>query len=219
MARVFHPNLNGVARASILGLAVLVGSAGWLGWKGENSPYVTQQQIPIDQPIPFSHKHHVGGLGIDCRYCHTDVTQSSFAGLPPTKTCMTCHSQIWTNSPMLQAVRDSWRTSTPIQWQRVHNLPNYVYFDHSIHIQKGVGCETCHGRVDEMPLMWQDESLEMRWCMDCHKHPEQHLRPREEVFTLGYQPPAAQAVLGPELVQRYHIRSARALTDCGTCHR
>jgi hypothetical protein len=219
MPRVFHPTLNGVARASILGLAVLVGTAGWLAWNGENSPYVTQQNIPIDQPIPFSHKHHVGGLGIDCRYCHTDVADSSFAGVPATKTCMTCHSQIWTNAPMLEPVRESWRSNTPIQWQRVHNLPNYVYFDHGIHIQKGVGCETCHGRVDEMPLMWQDATLEMRWCMDCHKHPEEHLRPREEVFEMGYQPPAQQEQLGQELMERYRVRSARALTDCGTCHR
>jgi hypothetical protein len=132
---------------------------------------------------------------------------------------MTCHSQVWTNAPMLEPVRESWLTNTPIQWQRVHNLPNYVYFDHGIHIQKGVGCETCHGRVDEMPLTWQDQTLQMRWCMDCHKHSEEHLRPRDEVFTMGYQPPADPGSQGQELMQRYQIRSAQALTDCGTCHR
>jgi ferredoxin len=219
MARWFHPSTNAIARASLIAMVVLLIALGCLMWGGENSSYVTGQQIMLEQPIPFSHEHHVGGLGIDCRYCHTSVADSSFAGLPPTKTCMTCHSQIWTNAEMLEPVRESWRTGVPIRWQRVNTVPEYVYFDHSIHIQKGVGCATCHGKVNEMPLMQQNASLQMSWCLNCHRKPEQFLRPREEVFSMNYQPPDDQLALGKELCQRYHVRSSQALTDCYTCHR
>jgi hypothetical protein len=200
-------------------MVVVLIALGCMSWGVENSSYVTGQQIMLEQPIPFSHEHHVGGLGIDCRYCHTSVADSSFAGLPPTKTCMTCHSQIWTNAPMLEPVRESWRTGVPIRWQRVNTVPQYVYFDHSIHIQKGVGCATCHGKVNEMPLMQQNASLQMSWCLNCHRKPEQFLRPREEVFSMNYQPPDDQLALGKELCDRYHVRSSQALTDCYTCHR
>ena len=169
--------------------------------------------------MPFSHAHHVGGLGVDCRYCHTTVETSSFANIPPTKTCMNCHSQIWSTSPTLEPVRASFRTGESIRWTRVHDLPDFVYFNHSIHVNKGVGCETCHGRVDRMPLTWQQNSLQMEWCLDCHRNPEKYVRPREFVTTMGYQPEGDQAEIGRRLVHEYNIQDARTLTSCNTCHR
>jgi hypothetical protein len=219
MSQIFRPWSNAIARASILAAVVLLAGTGWVAWGVQNSPYVTGQRVPVEQPIPFSHEHHVGGLGIDCRYCHTSVTTSSYAGLPPTKTCMTCHSQVWTNAPMLQPVRDSWRNRDPIRWNRVHDLPGYVYFDHGIHVNKGVGCATCHGPVDRMPLTWQHGALTMSWCLDCHREPQRHLRPREDVFDMNYEPPADQAALGRELAERYHVRGGQSMIDCSTCHR
>ena len=180
------------------------------------SDYFTRHNVPITQPVPFSHQHHVGGLGIDCRYCHTSVEYSSFAGMPPTQTCMNCHSQIWTQAAILQPIRDSYQNGTPVQWNRVYNLPNFVYFNHAAHVNKGVGCESCHGRVDQMPLMWQAVSLHMDWCLACHRDPAKNIRPLDQVFTMGWQPPVAQAVLGPQLVSQNHVRS---LMSCSTCHR
>ena len=139
------------------------------------------------QPVPFSHQHHVGDLGIDCRYCHTAVEKSSYAGMPPTETCMNCHSQIWVGSDMLAPVRESYRTDQSLHWQRIYNLPGFVYFDHSIHIHKGIGCTTCHGRIDEMPITFQMPSLLMEWCLDCHRHPEPNLRPPGEIFNVKWQ--------------------------------
>ncbi len=216
MPQVFGRGANAVARASIIGvivviLLVLFGLGFYV-----RSGYFTRQDVPITQPVPFSHQHHVGGLGIDCRYCHTSVETSSFAGLPPTQTCMNCHSQIWTQAPVLQPVRDSWSSGQPIIWTRVYNLPGFVYFNHSIHVQKGIGCETCHGRVDEMPLTYQAVSLHMEWCLDCHRDPAKYIRPVDQVFTMGYQPAEPQAILGAQLVQQYHVQS---LTSCSTCHR
>ena len=144
--------------------------------------------IPFQQPVPFSHKHHVSDDGIDCRYCHTSVEKSSFAGLPPTETCMTCHSQIWTDSPMLAPVRASFATNTPLKWNRVHDLPGYVYFNHSIHVAKGIGCSTCHGRVDQMPLTRKTETLYMKWCLDCHRNPQKYIRPRDKIYDMAWQP-------------------------------
>ena len=169
-----------------------------------------------EQPVPFSHRHHVGGMGIDCRYCHTSVENAAFANIPPTKTCINCHSQIWANSPTLEPVRESFRTEKSIQWTRVHDLPDFAYFNHSIHVNKGIGCSTCHGPVDNMPLVWQEKSLQMEWCLECHRHPESYVRPREEVFNMEYQPPADQVALGSQLVKQYKIQS---LTSCSTCHR
>jgi hypothetical protein len=171
-----------------------------------------------EQPVPFSHEHHVNGLGIDCRYCHSTVEKSPFAGIPATKVCMTCHSQIWTNAAMLEPVRQSWNTGTPIQWNRVHNIPDYAYFDHSVHVAKGIGCASCHGQVDQMPLMMQGPSLQMEWCLDCHRNPEKHIRPRDEVFNMRYKRPADQKTLGTKLVADYHVRKAQ-LTNCAVCHR
>jgi hypothetical protein len=171
---------------------------------------------PVQQPIPFSHKHHVGDDGIDCRYCHTTVETSSFAGMPSTATCMNCHSQVWAESPTLAAVRDSYQSGQPLQWNRVNQLPDFVYFDHSIHVQKGVACETCHGRVDQMPTVAKAASLQMEWCLECHRNPEQNIRPREDVVTMGWLPPANEAELQQQLKLQYHVESK---TDCSTCHR
>jgi hypothetical protein len=151
-----------------------------------------------------------------CRYCHTSAEDSRFAGIPPTKTCMNCHSEIFADAPFLEPVRASLSTNTPIKWTRVHDLPDFVYFDHSIHVSKGVGCTTCHGQVDKMPLMYQENSLQMEWCLDCHRAPEKYVRPRSEVFSVAYQPPSNQAELGARLVAEYQIQK---LTSCSTCHR
>ena len=181
-------------------------------------PYVTGQTLTPEQPVPFSHEHHVGGLGIECRYCHTSVERSRFAGLPPTHTCMTCHSQLWTNAAVLEPVRRSLAEGRPIRWRRVNELPDYVYFDHSIHVAKGVGCTTCHGQVDTMPLMRQAAPLTMGWCLDCHTHPEAHLRPEGEIYAGHWSPPPDQEARGAELIRHYLIRTEH-LTDCSVCHR
>jgi cytochrome c7-like protein len=216
MAQIFHPSTNTISRVTIFGSAILlVVLVAGLAAINE-SPYITEVGVARTQPIPFSHKHHVGDDGIDCRYCHTSVEDSSFAGIPPTKTCMNCHSQIWADSPTLEPVRESFRTGKSIQWTRVHNLPGFVYFNHSIHVHKGVGCSTCHGRVDQMPLMWREHSLYMNWCLECHREPERFLRPRKEIFNMEYEPPKDQLALGRQLVKEYKIQK---LTSCSTCHR
>jgi hypothetical protein len=175
--------------------------------------------VAREQPVPFSHQHHVGVLEIDCRYCHTTVEHSSYAGMPATKTCMNCHSQIWIGSQMLQPVRDSYRDNVPLRWDRVYNLPGFVYFDHSIHVQKGIGCSSCHGRIDEMPFTYQVPSLLMDWCLDCHRNPEREIRPREEVFNIRYEKPANQESLGRQLSSEYHVKDAEQITSCSVCHR
>jgi hypothetical protein len=219
MAQIFHPRANAIARGTIASAAVGVIVAAWIAYGLQTSSYATQTGVVRDQPVPFSHEHHVGGLGIDCRYCHTSAADSSFAGLPATKVCMTCHSQLWTNAQMLSPVRESWRSGTPIAWNRVNSVPGYVYFNHGIHLAKGVGCTTCHGPVDRMPLMYQAQSLQMRFCLDCHRDPARYLRPREQVFSVTYQPPADQQRVGRELSERYHVRDEQTLTNCSTCHR
>jgi len=186
MAQIFHRSMNTVAKASILGLVVGLVVVSVAACLIDRSQYVTRQGMVRPQPVVFSHQHHVRDLGLDCRYCHTSVTDSSFAGLPATKTCMTCHSRIWTDANLLEPVRKSWRDEIPIHWTRVHNLPDFVYFPHDIHVNKGVGCATCHGRVDQMPLMFQHASLQMNWCLDCHWNPEKYLRPRDQVFNMNY---------------------------------
>jgi hypothetical protein len=218
MPQIFHPSTNTIAKVSIFGFVFIIAILGWVGATVDRSPYVTDAGVIRDQPVPFSHEHHVGGLGIDCRYCHTSAEQSSFAGMPATKTCMTCHSQIWTNAAILQPVRDSWNEQKPLQWTRVHNLPDFVYFNHSIHVAKGIGCATCHGQVDRMPLMYQANSLQMEWCLDCHRAPQKYIRPREFVYDMNYQPPADQEKLGRELVERYHVNVSQ-LSNCYVCHR
>ncbi|MCS6804466.1 MAG: cytochrome c3 family protein [Acidobacteriota bacterium] len=217
MAQIFHRSTNVIAKVSILGAVFIIGGVGWIASAINRSSYVTQVNVVREQPVPFSHRHHVGQLGIDCRYCHTSVEQSSFAGIPPTETCMTCHSQIHANSPMLQPVRESWRTGKPLPWVRVHDLPEFVYFNHSIHLKKGIGCVTCHGQVEQMALMWQVNTLNMEWCLQCHREPEKFVRPRDQVFNSTWQPPNGdQLAIGQKLVKEYNIQK---LTDCSVCHR
>ena len=218
MAQLFHPAANVVARASLFGVIAGLAGTGLTAWNYERSPYITRVGDVRLQPVPFSHEHHVGGLGIDCRYCHTSVEDSSFAGLPATKVCMTCHSQIWTNAALLQPVRDSWKENKPIVWNRVHNLPNFVYFNHSIHVNKGVGCVSCHGQVDQVRLMAKSYSLQMEWCLQCHRNPQRVLRPRSEVFNLHYAPDD-QTKRGAELTDQYHLPGRQLLQNCSTCHR
>jgi hypothetical protein len=230
--QIFPRSSNAIARASLFGAVFLVAGLFWVLAQLQRSPYITWAGVRKSQPVPFSHKHHVTGLGIDCRYCHTSVEQSAFAGIPPTKTCMNCHSQIWTNAALLEPVRESFRSGRSIEWSRVNQLPNFVYFNHEIHVNKGVGCNTCHGPIDQMPLTYQFASLQMEFCLDCHRAPEKYLRPRAEVFNMRYQPPTAddpilvngveykdQLSLGMALKTQYKVRSVLDITSCNTCHR
>ena len=240
--QIFHRSSNTIARVSIVGGVVLLGALGWVLYTlMGTSGYVTGQYVVKHQPVPFSHEHHVRGLGIDCRYCHTSVERSAFAGLPPTETCMNCHRQIWTNAELLEPIRASYRDNVPVQWTRVNNVPDFVYFNHSVHVAKGIGCQSCHGNVDRMPLMFQNASLQMQWCLDCHRNPTKNVRPREEVFNMNWNPgdrasflkymqpspreasnphwePSAQDVaqLQAKLAKDYELKS---LTSCSTCHR
>lgn len=216
MPQFFSKSANTVAKLSIFSAAVAVVVVIWIAWLLVRSPYEMVQNVPREQPVPFSHEHHVGGLGIDCRYCHVSVERSASANIPATKICMNCHSQMWASSPMLAPVRESYETGKSIEWTRVYDLPQYVYFNHSIHVNKGFGCSTCHGRVDKMPLTWQAQPLTMKWCLQCHENPQNYVRPRSEVFNMSYAPPPNQATLGKKLVKEYHIQS---LISCDTCHR
>jgi hypothetical protein len=218
MAQLFRPSSNTIAKVSIVAVVALAMSTLGVAYMADRGSWTTSVRDAPEQPIPFSHKHHVKDDGIDCRYCHSSVETSHFAGLPPTETCMTCHSQLWTNAGMLAPVRASLAKDEPIAWQRVNKLPDYVYFDHSIHVAKGVGCTSCHGAVDQMPLMRQAAPLTMQWCIDCHRAPEKALRPREAVFDTGWSPAKNQEQLGRELMAKYHIRVDH-LTDCSVCHR
>ena len=219
MPQIFDRSANFLSKASLGGLLLLVGGLITLLMVFGRSSYVTRANEYIEQPVQFSHAHHVGDDGIDCRYCHTSVETSAFAGIPPTKTCMNCHSQLWNTAPILEPVRASFRDDKPLRWIRVHDLPDFVYFNHSIHVKKGVGCETCHGRVDRMPLMIQKSTLQMEWCLDCHRDPAKFIRPRDQITTMGYVPAKAQAELGPELVREYKIADKERLTNCSVCHR
>ncbi|MBI4565815.1 MAG: cytochrome c3 family protein [Planctomycetes bacterium] len=213
MAQLFHPAANVVAKAGIFGAVFFLALGAWLWGRVYRSAYVTGAGVARPQPVPFSHKHHVAGVGIDCRYCHTSVEEGPFAGIPAVKTCMHCHSQIWADSPVLEPVRESFRSGLPIAWTRVHDLPDFAYFDHSIHVAKGIGCVTCHGRVDEMPLTWKTHTLFMEWCLECHRHPENYVRPREAVFDPAWETPPG---MGARLVKEYDIKSK---TNCSFCHR
>jgi Cytochrome c7 and related cytochrome c/Class III cytochrome C family len=215
MAQIFHPSTNTIARVSIFGTVFIVAGLLWLIAQIHRSPWNTEAHVAKEQPVQFSHERHVGGNGIDCRYCHTVVEDSGFAGIPPTKTCMNCHAELFANSPFLEPVRVSFESGRPIEWTRVHDLPDFVTFNHSIHVNKGVGCTTCHGSVDRMPLMAQQESLQMEWCLDCHRRPEAFVRPRNDVFNVNYVRPPNQLELGRRLVEEYQIQS---LTSCSTCH-
>ncbi len=219
MAQVFHPIANAVARLSLI--LLIGGIAGTLVFLDvmHRSPYATEVAVSRNQPVPFSHKHHAN-MGIDCRYCHTAVEESSSAGIPPTKTCMNCHNMVWSDTPMLEPVRESWKTGKSLEWNRVHDLPQFVYFNHSIHVNKGIGCATCHGRIDQMPLVRKQNTLYMGWCLDCHNSPEKFVRPREEVFNMAYQAPANQAEIGLKLVKEYKIDTDQhRMSNCYLCHR
>jgi len=243
MSQIFHRSTNTLSRATIFGAVFIVAALGWVAYAVQGSPFITYAGVRKPQPAPFSHQHHVTGLGIDCRYCHTSVETSSFAGIPSTKTCMNCHSQIWTNAQLLEPVRASYRSGESLRWTRVNQLPDFVFFNHSIHVTKGVGCNTCHGPVDLMPLMYQQESLQMEWCLGCHRDPGKNLRPRDQVFNMRYQPPSGgnpvsldgqtftdQDALGAYLIKKYQVRVRRMktedgqvsvsdITSCNTCHR
>jgi ferredoxin len=219
MPQIFHPSTNTFSKASIFGAVFILAGIVYATTAFFRSSYVTNVGVPIVQPVPFSHEHHVAGLGIDCRYCHVSVEESSFADIPPIHTCMTCHSQIWTNSEVLQPIRDSFTTGEPVNWVRVNDLPDYVYFNHSIHVAKGFGCETCHGEVDQMPLTWKANTLYMDWCLDCHRAPEKYIRPKDAVFEMNYTPAEDQVILGRQLVKEYDIPAPTVLDDCYICHR
>jgi len=216
MAQIFPRSANALARGSILVGLFSVLALGGAVFTLARSGYVTRQGLILEQPVPFSHDHHVGQIGIDCRYCHTAVETSSSAGIPPTATCMNCHNQLWTNAAILEPVRSSFKDGTPLRWNKVNDLPDFVYFNHSIHVAKGVACTTCHGQVDKMPLMYQAESLQMEWCLACHRDPVKNLRPREEVTNVLWQPPANLPELQRDLATRYNVKSK---TSCSTCHR
>jgi hypothetical protein len=236
MPQVFPKSMNPIARIMLLSIPVIAASTGVALAAFFRSDYVTGRNEIVDQPIPFSHLHHVSQLGIDCRYCHTAVESSAHAGIPPTKTCMNCHQQVWNGADLLDPLRKSYATETPIAWTKVHNVPHYTYFNHSIHVGKGVGCVSCHERIDQMPLVYQSKTLLMEWCLDCHRHPEKNLRPKSEVFNLGWTPahgttdtdgkkygPAegtgTQAELGRHLKEKYLVRDEKTLTNCSICHR
>lgn len=218
MPQLFRPGADTIARTILVGIAIVPFVSIGLAYAVMRSPYITGQLITVTQPVPFSHRHHVGGLGLDCRYCHTSAESARFAGLPPTTTCMACHSQLYTQAAMLAPLRESLAQRRPIHWRRVNRLPDYVYFDHAIHLAKGVGCTTCHGAVAEMPLMQQAAPLTMEWCLDCHRDPKPYLRPRAAVFDPFWSPPADQRERGQQLFSGYHIKTEH-LTDCSKCHR
>ena len=229
MAQVFPHWFDTIARAGILAAVFAVPATAVGLALFYRSDYVTRKNFAYEQPLPFSHAHHTGQLGIDCRYCHRTVEKSAFAGMPPVETCMNCHQQIWVGSAMLGPVRTSWKANEPIRWKRVHNLPGFVYFHHGVHVANGVACIECHGRVDRMPLTWQVKPLTMSWCLDCHRDPAPHLRPRSEVFSMTWAPDdtehsATDEHLGPEnlgksLMSEYRIPDTHTLTSCSTCHR
>jgi hypothetical protein len=219
MSQIFPKSANAAVRSSLFAVLTLVLFLGWLIFTLMRSSWVTKQNEFVEQPVQFSHAHHVGGVGLDCRYCHTSVEKSSFAGIPPTKTCVNCHSQIWSTAPILEPVRASLRDDKPLNWIRVNDLPDFVYFNHQIHVKQGVGCATCHGPVDKMPLMYQATSLQMEWCLDCHRAPEKYLRPRSEVFNMAYQAPANQLEVGMALKKEYKVPGIDHMTSCSVCHR
>jgi hypothetical protein len=219
MRQIFKRRSNAISRLSLLFVLVILplGALGfWTAFKW--SDWQTEVRVPYGQPVPFSHQHHVSGLGLDCRYCHTSVDTTATAGMPTTHTCMTCHSQIWQNAAILAPVRESYAQHKPLEWRRVYRIPKYVYFNHSIHVQKGIGCTSCHGEIANMPLTWKANPFYMRNCLACHREPEKHIRPKSEVFNPFWTQPANQESIGAKLVEEYHIPKDR-LTDCYTCHR
>jgi hypothetical protein len=231
MPQVFHPAFNTISRVSIFGAVFAVAGAILIGGVIVRSPYATEVCVVRVQPVPFSHQHHVGDVGIDCRYCHQTAETSAFAGLPSTDVCLDCHSQLWSESPILAPVRESWRSGTPLRWSRVHDLPDFAYFHHGIHVHKGIDCAVCHGEVDAMPLMYREETLHMEWCLDCHRDPEEFLLAWESTPARGALEPVVghseetnrpseestgDASLPAESLDMSHLKSK---TNCSVCHR
>jgi hypothetical protein len=219
MPQIFQRSSNTIARTSIFAAIAALFFGAWGLYAVYWSPYMTRQNVPIEQPVLFSHEHHVNMLGIDCRYCHTSVENSAFAGIPETEICMTCHSQLFTEEPMLALVRQSLAENKPMRWRRVNDLPDFVYFNHSIHVAKGIGCAECHGRVDQMPLTAQANPLYMKWCLECHRAPEKSIRPHDKVFEMDWQRGEQTETESLELLKQYHVMSPAKLTDCSICHR
>jgi hypothetical protein len=224
MPQIFHRSSNSIAKVTIVGVLLIVAGTIVFILTLPRTPYEDEEKLAKVQPVPFSHEHHVRGLGIDCRYCHASVETAAFAGLPASRTCMTCHSQIWTEAPILEPVRESFRTDKPLDWTRIHDLPDFVYFNHSIHIAKGVACVTCHGPVETMPLMYRENSLNMEWCLSCHRDPARKIGPKEAVFVskeqgdkilerLAAGEPAAEPLVGGGK------RSAEAPEELGHHHK
>jgi hypothetical protein len=219
MAQLFHRGANNVAKASLVVAVVLAGVAFYAYTQIARSSYLTNQGLERMQPVQFSHKHHVGDDGIDCRYCHTSVETAASAGIPPTQTCMNCHNQLYSDQDYLEPIRASYRENKPIEWQRVHDLPGYAYFNHSIHVAKGVGCSTCHGEIDNMPSVYQKNTLQMEWCLSCHRQPENFIRPKSEIYNMKWKDSNLTAEERTKLKTDYKIRSKQLLTSCSTCHR
>ena len=219
MAQLFHRGANNVAKASLALGVILAGGAFYAYTQIARSSYLTNQYLERPQPVQFSHRHHVGDDGIDCRYCHTSVESGASAGIPPTQTCMNCHNQLWADSPYLEPVKASFRDNKPIEWERVHDLPEYAYFNHSIHVAKGVGCSTCHGQIDNMASVYQENSLQMEWCISCHRQPENFIRPKSEIYNMSWKDSNLTTTEREELKVDYKIRSKELLTSCSTCHR
>jgi hypothetical protein len=222
MPQIFHHSTNALAKITIYGAVFIALALLWVAVELNRSSWNTGQWVERQQPVQFSHKHHTGDDGIDCRYCHTSVETSASAGIPSTGVCMNCHKQIWADSPYLEPVRASFRSGRPLTWERVHDLPDYAYFNHSIHVNKGVGCSTCHGRVDDMPIVFQTASLQMEWCLECHRNPEKYLRPADKIFDMTW--PAVnttreQLAQGVARKAEYKVQGKEILTSCSTCHR
>lgn len=203
-----------VAGSALLGGAYVVAMGVYIA-----APRTQRVGYAPEQPLPFSHALHAGELGMDCRYCHNTVEDSAHASVPPTQTCMNCHTNIRGQSEKLIPIRESFGTGMPVEWVRVHDLPDFVYFNHAAHVNRGVGCVSCHGRIDKMEIVHQDQPLTMGWCLDCHRNPEPHLRPVEEVTTMDYVPDENQASLGQRIKEDFHIRNRNEMTDCSLCHR
>ena len=218
MAQLFPKSANKLAPASIVALVLVAGGAVGSLLALDYAGFNQRRGETVEQKVPFSHEHHVSGLGIDCRYCHTAVEKSASAGVPPTSTCYNCHKLVWNEAPMLEPVRSSYATGKPLEWTKVHDLPDFTYFNHSIHVAKGIGCATCHGPVQEMRLMRTAEPVQMRWCLDCHRNPEKFIRPKEEIYNMTWKAKDQEA-LGRELVKKYGVRPPAEITSCGTCHR
>ena len=218
MSALFKPWANTVFRMALAGMVLTASGGLAFGMIYVRSPLFTGQHDPVQQPVQFDHRHHVADVGIDCRFCHNTVEKSPSAGIPSMSLCLNCHSQVWNKSPLLEPVRKSFFTDKPIRWERVHKLPDFVYFNHSIHLAKGVSCESCHGRVDQMAAVTKVAPLTMGWCLDCHRNPGPNLRPRDQVTQMGWKPPEGtdRTALAQQLLSENHVHTR---TSCTTCHR